>query len=92
MSTSPAGTLSAQRHTLSLPDAAGRLRPVHDGVGVLTLVDFWASWCAPCRLSFPWMDRLHATQAGAGLRIVAVNLDARRAEADVFLVRHAPRF
>lgn len=75
-----------------LPDAAGLPRPLHDGRAAATLVDFWASWCTPCRQSFPWMNGLHDALAPRGLRIVAVNLDTRRDDADRFLARHPARF
>lgn len=53
--------------------------------GRVVLLDFWASWCAPCRLSFPWMDGQLARHAGAGLSVLAVNLDRQRAAAEQFL-------
>ncbi|MCX7272585.1 MAG: TlpA disulfide reductase family protein [Burkholderiales bacterium] len=57
-----------------------------------TYLDFWASWCAPCQLSFPWMNDVHDRFAPAGLRIVAVNLDRREADALQFLRKFPPRF
>jgi thiol-disulfide isomerase/thioredoxin len=48
-------------------------------------VDFWASWCAPCRRSFPWMNTMQRKYANEGLQIIAVNLDKERALADEFL-------
>jgi cytochrome c biogenesis protein CcmG, thiol:disulfide interchange protein DsbE len=77
---------------LELPDAAGRPHPVFLPAAAATWVDFWASWCTPCRLSFPWMNGLHDTLAPRGLRIVAINLDARRADAERFLAAHPARF
>jgi cytochrome c biogenesis protein CcmG/thiol:disulfide interchange protein DsbE len=53
--------------------------------GQLIWVDFWASWCAPCRRSFPWMNTMHRKYSSQGLQIIAVNLDAERAAADAFL-------
>jgi thiol-disulfide isomerase/thioredoxin len=53
--------------------------------GRVVYVDFWASWCAPCRRSFPWMNTLFERYGGEGLSIVAVNVDKRRADADRFL-------
>ena len=53
--------------------------------GRVLYLDFWASWCAPCQLSFPWMQSLQGTYASDGLAVVAVNLDRRRSDADRFL-------
>lgn len=53
--------------------------------GKVVLVDFWASWCAPCRQSFPWMADLYSRYSSKGLVIVAINLDKKRELADVFL-------
>jgi cytochrome c biogenesis protein CcmG, thiol:disulfide interchange protein DsbE len=58
----------------------------------LTYIDFWASWCAPCRLSFPWMNAARAAHPAADLRIVAINLDRQRDAADRFLARQPARF
>lgn len=57
-----------------------------------TYLDFWASWCAPCQLSFPWMNDMHDRFAASGLRIVAVSLDRREADALQFLRKFPPRF
>jgi thiol-disulfide isomerase/thioredoxin len=67
--------------------------PLLDGyAGKVVLVDFWASWCGPCLRSFPWMNELQQRHAGAGLVIVAVNLDQERALADAFLQKLPPKF
>jgi thiol-disulfide isomerase/thioredoxin len=55
--------------------------------GRVVLVDFWASWCAPCRESFPWMSEMLRKYGERGLDIVAVNLDEDRAAADAFLAQ-----
>lgn len=60
--------------------------------GKVVLVDFWASWCAPCLSSFPWMDELQQRHGQKGLVVVAVNLDQDRALADAFLKKTAPQF
>ena len=53
--------------------------------GKTVLVDFWASWCGPCRQSFPWMNDLQKRYGDKGLAIVAVNLDKDREFASQFL-------
>ncbi|MCP3982065.1 MAG: DUF4266 domain-containing protein [bacterium] len=49
------------------------------------LLDFWASWCGPCRQSFPWLEAMRQRYADRGLVVVAVNVDEERADADRFL-------
>lgn len=53
--------------------------------GKVVLVDFWASWCGPCRQSFPWLNAMQAKYADRGLVIIGVNVDRDRADADRFL-------
>lgn len=60
--------------------------------GHVTLVDFWASWCEPCRASFPVYARLHADYGARGLAIVGVSVDQQRAAYDAFLKRLQPPF
>ena len=53
--------------------------------GHVILLDFWASWCAPCRKSFPAMQELYKHFAGRGVIIIAVNVDENRADMERFL-------
>ena len=56
--------------------AAAQLEgPVPSTAGQVVLVDFWASWCSPCKASFPAYARLQGDYAGRGLVIVAVSVD-----------------
>ena len=57
--------------------------------GKVIVVDFWASWCVPCRRSFPWLNSMQARYATDGLVIIGVNVDREREAADDFL-RHIP--
>jgi thiol-disulfide isomerase/thioredoxin len=69
-----------------LPAALGAIE------GKVVWVDFWASWCAPCRRSFPWMNAMHEKYADQGLTIVAVNVDKERRLAEQFLRETPARF
>ena len=60
--------------------------------GHVVYLDFWASWCGPCKQSFPWMKDAHQKYGDRGLVVVAVNLDKDRALADGFLREFRPRF
>ncbi len=60
--------------------------------GKVVLVDFWASWCTPCKASFPMMAKLHADYAARGLVIAAVSVDEKSAAAKAFAKKLAPPF
>ncbi len=53
--------------------------------GKVVYVDFWASWCAPCRTSFPLLNKLYQKLKSQGFEVVAVNLDENKANAEKFL-------
>lgn len=48
-------------------------------------LDFWASWCGPCRKSFPWINEIQEKYKDKGLVVIGVNLDTDMAQAKEFL-------
>ncbi len=60
--------------------------------GKVVLVDFWASWCNPCRQSFAWMNEIQNIEAQRGLVVIAVNVDHDRDAANEFLRRNPASF
>jgi thiol-disulfide isomerase/thioredoxin len=57
---------------------------LNDLKGKVVYVDFWASWCVPCRRSFPWMNQIQQ-QYGDDLVVLAINLDQEAELAQQFL-------
>jgi thiol-disulfide isomerase/thioredoxin len=53
--------------------------------GKILVVDFWASWCLPCKAVFPALNALHEELQAKGVEVVAINVDEKRRNADAFL-------
>ena len=53
--------------------------------GQIVYLDFWASWCQPCRKSFTWMNKMQSLYGAEGFTIIAINLDESRQKANKFL-------
>lgn len=71
-----------------LPDLRGG-RPIRlsDYRGKVVYLDFWASWCGPCRLSMPAMEALQAAYAGRPFAVLSIDLDRSRDDGRAFLAR-----
>lgn len=65
--------------------AAGEITSIADYKGKLIYLDFWASWCGPCRQSFPVLQKIRTQYADQGFEVIAVNLDTELAPALKFL-------
>jgi thiol-disulfide isomerase/thioredoxin len=76
----------------ALRDANGITLSLEKLRGQVVYVDFWASWCGPCRRSFPWMNEMQRRYGGRGLAIVAINVDKNPADAARFLERNPAQF
>ena len=68
----------------SASDAAGSL-DLGRWKGKVVIVDFWASWCVPCRRSFPWLNEMQAKYRDQGLVVIGVNEDASADDSVAFL-------
>lgn len=66
-------TGDVQAPDFTLTSLAGRTLSLHDLRGHYVLLDFWATWCGPCRMEMPRLDDLQRKYAGRGLEVVGVN-------------------
>ena len=75
-------------------DLPGMVKPVRfaDFKGRVVYIDFWASWCAPCKQSFPWMNDMQAKYGPRGFSVVGINVDQKREDADKFLLSTPANF
>ncbi len=67
---------------LSLPDLAGQEKSLRAFLGHPLIINFWATWCAPCRREIPLLQQLRQAYQGQRLEIVGVAVDFRSAVAD----------
>jgi peroxiredoxin len=70
---------------IGLQDLAGRRVDTASLKGKVVLVDFWASWCAPCKQEMPVLERLYQKYRDRGLTIVGVSVDQEGANVGGFL-------
>ena len=79
----------AKTPALALRDLAGRQHALADYRGKVVLVNFWATWCEPCRDEMPSMQRLKERLAGRPFQVLAVNYGESDIRASEFVKRSA---
>ena len=92
------GLLAAEADSATKPQAPAFTLPLLNGNGLtgteaslsdyqgqVVYLDFWASWCTPCRKSLPWADALYQELKDQGFTVLAINLDEEQEMAMEFL-------
>lgn len=79
------GPVAATPATPATPTA------IQSELGKPVYLDFWASWCGPCALSFPWLNQMHARYGGR-VTFVGINVDTQQRDANRFLKRYPAQF
>lgn len=72
----------------TLANADGKTIKLSDYRGKVVYIDFWASWCGPCRKSLPDLNDIRAKYADKDFEVIAINLDKEKADAMKFLDKY----
>lgn len=90
--------LAAPLSAVEIGQASPKLSPLLPGAklpntaGKVVIIDFWASWCGPCKASFPAFNRLHAKYASKGVVIIGIGVDDDAAKHTAFLNKNGAKF
>lgn len=71
--------------TFTLPSRAGDTVSLDQLKGKVVMLNFWASWCGPCRTEMPLLEQMHKRYSSLGFTMVGVNVEANTADAERWL-------
>ncbi|MGD8574736.1 MAG: TlpA disulfide reductase family protein [Gammaproteobacteria bacterium] len=78
----PARHLVARRPDFAMPDLSGVSRDISEWDGKAVLVNFWATWCGPCRKEIPLLIKTQKQLGGQGLQVIGIAVDDPKAVHD----------
>ena len=87
----PAAVAASKAPAFDLPGDSGQIA-LEQYRNQVVYVDFWASWCVPCKHSFPWLNQMQERYGDEGLKVIGINLDKKKAHAEKFLERVPAKF
>lgn len=81
------GASDGQAPTFSLPARSGGNVALSDLKGQVVMLNFWASWCGPCRQEMPLLDEMHKKYESLGFKLLGVNVESETKDAERFLAQ-----
>ena len=76
----------------TLTNLDGTAVTLSDHLGQPIVINFWASWCAPCRLAFPALKEIAEKYRDKGVLVIGVSIDEEKADMDAFVRKTSPTF
>ena len=80
-----AGESRGPAPNFTLTDRNGRSVSLSDLRGQVVMINFWASWCGPCREEMPLLEQIHRRYASLGFTLLGINVEEDSADADAWL-------
>lgn len=81
------GASNGPAPAFSLPARGGGTIALNDLKGQVVMINFWASWCGPCRQEMPLLDQMHKKYESLGFKLLGVNVEADTKDAELMLAR-----
>jgi thiol-disulfide isomerase/thioredoxin len=89
---SAAGPAPAAAPAFTLPSRAGQSVALESLKGKVVMLNFWASWCGPCRQEMPLLEQMHKRYSKQGFALLGVNVDTETGDAEKLLKTTAVSF
>ncbi|MFO7190083.1 MAG: TlpA disulfide reductase family protein [Pseudomonadota bacterium] len=80
-----AGASTSSAPAFTLPSRSGDTVSLADLQGQVVMLNFWASWCGPCRQEMPLLEQMHKRYSALGFTLLGVNVEANTEDAERFL-------
>jgi peroxiredoxin len=79
------GASSSLAPSFTLPSRSGDMVSLEQLKGQVVMLNFWASWCGPCRQEMPLLDQMHKRYSSLGFTLLGVNVEANTKDAERWL-------
>jgi len=86
------GADSGPAPNFTLTDAGGQSVTLSDLQGQVVMINFWASWCGPCREEMPLLEQIHQRYESLGFTLLGVNVEENSADGQAFLAERPVSF